>query len=113
MTIAVQGLITAKLDPVLVELEGHVQLGRVARRTATVGRDLNSAQQLLLQLLPLLQLLLPRLVRLRHLQFPVRINGISVLAKDGEARNVAMLLLFALTIVFGTLSVSESTTSLV
>jgi hypothetical protein len=114
-TIAAQDLLTAKPDPVLVEWEGHVLMGRAARSTAIAGRVLNSAQQLQLLLLRLLPLLLRRVVRLRRhrRRARVRINGISVLAKAGQAHSVVMRLLFALTIVFGSLNVSERMTSLV
>jgi hypothetical protein len=113
-TIAAQDLITAKLDPVLVEWEEHALMGRAAQSMAIAERVLNSAQQLQLLLLHLLPLLLPRVRLRRHRRrVRVRINGISVLAKAGQARSVVMRLLFALTIVLGSLSVSERTTTLI
>jgi hypothetical protein len=97
-----------------VEWEGHVLTGRAARSTAIAGRALDSAQQLQLLLLRLLPLLLRRVQLRRHRrQARVQINGINVLAKAGQARSVVTRLLFALIIVFGSLSVSERTPSLV
>jgi hypothetical protein len=114
MTIVAQDLITAKPDPALVEWEGHVLMGHVARSTDIAGRVLNFAQQLQLLLLRLLPLLLRRVQLRRHRrQARVRINGINVLATAGQAPSVVMRLLFALIIVSGSLSVSERTTSLV